>query len=149
MKHLLIFVLLIGLVGCASTQEKDKQQASEPQRMRPEYVIDIKVQGHDDLSGAYEVDRNSAIRLGAIGVVSLKDMTEEEAGEQLAQTITKKTGREDIRVTVRIIKASYDKVRNPRDLSKLRIGAGSAVKLSDILLKANSTNATIQVNPSP
>lgn len=106
--------------------------------IQPNTVIWITVDEDPSLNGRYSVGSDGAIDFGYVGMVYVQDYAVEQAAVVIKNVLE---GRYLNRATVklRIAKASYDQVgllgaiSSPGDI---RIGPGTAISLSDLLLRA-------------
>jgi protein involved in polysaccharide export with SLBB domain len=106
--------------------------------IQPESVVQISVDEDPALDGSYQVNDSSAIEFGYVGLVFLEDMTADEAAAKVEATL-KNRGFRSATVTLRITKASYDKVRVSGAVMKpcdLKIGPGSSITLGEALRRA-------------
>lgn len=106
--------------------------------IQPDCLLMINVAEDPSLNGSYTVNSIGAVQLGYVGPVFLFNKTEREAARKIAVVLrmrhfTKAT------VKVRILRASYDKVRISGGVKKpglVQIGAGDYISLHDLLLRA-------------
>ncbi len=114
--------------------------------IQPDSVLQVSVREDSGLEGSYHVNEISAIQLGYVGPVFLHNMTEAEAAEKIKEVLENRFFNRAT-VTVRILRASYDKVAVQGRVSSsgiIKIGSGDRISLNDALLRVG--NVTIPVN---
>ena len=120
--------------------------------IQPEAVLQIAVREDSSLNGRYTVNDFSAIDFGYVGLVILQDMTPDEAAAKIKSVLESRYLR-SATVTVRISKASYDRVEVSGEVVQpglLKIGPGSSISLNDALLrsgglKPQAANAKVKI----
>lgn len=112
--------------------------------IQPDCILQIKVAEDASLDGSYAVNEIGAVEVGYIGPIILLNKSSREAEFKIKQVLEGRNFRKAT-VAVRIIKASYDKVRVSGAVNKpglLRIGAGDVVTLNDALLRAGGLRSS-------
>jgi len=106
--------------------------------IQPDCLVQIKVDEDPTLDGSYPVNAIGAIELGRIGPIFLINRTEAEAEKKVREVLLSRDLRKAT-VRVRIVRASYDKVRMSGAVGKpglIRIGAGDSISLNDALRRS-------------
>jgi protein involved in polysaccharide export with SLBB domain len=106
--------------------------------IQPDCLLQIKVEEDEGLNGSYPVNEIGAVEFGYVGPVILYNMTEEEAESKIREVLETRYFH-NATVDVRILRASYDRVRISGAVNTpglIRIGAGDAISLNDALLRA-------------
>lgn len=96
------------------------------------------------MNGSYPVNEIGAVKLGYVGPVILYNKTEAQAAEKITEILTSRHFR-SATVEVRIIRASYDKVRvggKVMNAGVIKIGAGDSISMNDALLRAGGLKST-------
>ncbi len=112
--------------------------------IQPDCVLQISVAEDPALDGSYPVNDIGAVELGYVGPIILYNKTEREAEQKIRDVLRSRAFR-NATVTVKILRASYDKIRvsgavnNP---ALVQIGAGDAISLNDALLRVGGIRAT-------
>jgi polysaccharide export outer membrane protein len=112
--------------------------------IQPDSLVRISVAEDPGLDGSYPVNEIGAVQLGYIGPVILSNHTEKEAEEKIASILKSRDFR-NATVGVRILRASYDKVRVAGAVNTpglIRIGSGDRITLNDALLQAGGLKAS-------
>ncbi|NQU38638.1 MAG: polysaccharide biosynthesis/export family protein [Lentisphaerae bacterium] len=112
--------------------------------IQPDCLVQISVAEDPALNGSYPVNEIGAVKLGYVGPVILFNRTEAEAAEKITDILTSRHFR-NATVQVRIIRASYDKVRVGGEVinsAQIKIGAGDSISLNDALLRAGGLKPT-------
>jgi protein involved in polysaccharide export with SLBB domain len=113
---------------------------------KPDCVLQVSVREDSALDGSYSVNEISAIQLGYVGPVFLRNMTEEKAAEKIKEVLENRFFNRAT-VTVRILRASYDKVAVHGQVASggvIKIGSGDRISLNDALLRAGNFTASIK-----
>ena len=106
--------------------------------IQPDTVLQITVEEDPSLSGRYVANEFCAIDFGYAGLVLLHEMTTDEATAKIKSILESRYMRKAT-VTVRISKASYDRVAvwgQVGHAGLVKIGPGSSVPLSDAILRS-------------
>ena len=106
--------------------------------IQPDCLVQIKVDEDPTLDGSYPVNGIGAIELGRIGPIFLINRTEAEAEKKVREVLLSRDLKKAT-VRVRIVRASYDKVRMSgavRNPGLIRIGAGDSISLNDALRRS-------------
>ncbi|OVE74326.1 hypothetical protein BVX94_00705, partial [bacterium B17] len=112
--------------------------------IQPGCLVRVTVAEDPGLDGNYAVNDIGAIDLGYIGPIILMNKTVSQGARKITEILTKREFRRAT-VAVKIVRASYDKVRvdgdvnNPGDIS---IGAGDTISLNDALLRVGGIRAS-------
>ncbi|MDI6775011.1 MAG: SLBB domain-containing protein [Verrucomicrobiota bacterium] len=112
--------------------------------IQPDCVLQIGIAEDPALDGSYPVKETGAVELGYVGPIFLYNKTERAAEQKIRDVLESRAFR-NATVSVKILRASYDKVQvsgavnNP---GPVRIGAGDAISLNDALLLAGGIRAT-------
>lgn len=106
--------------------------------IQPDCLVQVSVEEDPSLDGSYPVNGIGAIQLGYVGPVILYNKTEDGAAGKIAEVLR---GRhfKNATVSVRILRASYDRVQvvgGVNSAGLVKIGAGDAIALTDLLLRA-------------
>ncbi len=105
--------------------------------IQPDCLVQISVAEDPALNGSYPVNEIGAVKLGYVGPVILYNKSESQAAEKIRDILTSRHFR-NATVQVRIIRASYDKVRVDGEVIRpglIKIGAGDTISLNDALLR--------------
>lgn len=114
--------------------------------IQPDCLVQINVEEDGNLSGTYPVNDIGAVELGYIGAIILYNKTEKEAERQIRERLISRDFR-NATVTVKIVKASYDKIMVVGAVGKageVRIGAGDAITLNDALRRAGGLRTSVK-----
>jgi protein involved in polysaccharide export with SLBB domain len=114
--------------------------------IQPDSVLQVSVREDSALDGSYSVNEISAIQLGYVGPVFLRNMTEEKAADKIKEVLENRFFNRAT-VSVRILRASYDKVAVHGQVAKggvIKIGSGDRISLNDALLRAGNFTASIK-----
>jgi len=112
--------------------------------IQPDCLVQISVAEDPALNGSYPVNEIGAVKLGYVGPVILYNKTEAQAAEKIKDILTSRHFR-NATVQVRIIRASYDKVRVGGEVISpglIKIGAGDSISLNDALLRVGGLRPT-------
>ncbi len=112
--------------------------------IQPDCLVQISVAEDPALNGSYPVNEIGAVKLGYVGPVILYNKTEAQAAEKIRDILTSRHFR-NATVQVRIIRASYDKVRIGGEVMSpglIKIGAGDVISLNDALLRVGGLKPT-------
>jgi protein involved in polysaccharide export with SLBB domain len=112
--------------------------------IQPDCLVQISVAEDPALNGSYPVNEIGAVKLGYVGPVILYNKTEAQAAAKIKDILTSRHFR-NATVQVRIIRASYDKVRIGGEVvasGLIKIGAGDSISLNDALLRAGGLKPT-------
>jgi len=112
--------------------------------IQPDSLVRVSVAEDPGLDGGYPVNDIGAIQLGYIGPVILFNHTEKQAEEKIAAILKTREFR-NATVSVRILRASYDKIRVEGAVNHpglIRIGSGDRISLNDALLQAGGLKAS-------
>ncbi len=110
--------------------------------IQPDCLLMINVAEDPSLDGTYTVNNLGAVQLKYVGPVFLFNKTEREAARKIEEVL-KMRSFSKATVKVRIIRASYDKVKVIGKVAKpgiIQIGAGETISLNDLLLRAGGLN---------
>jgi len=114
--------------------------------IQPDSVLQVSVREDSGLDGSYHVNEISAIQLGYVGPVFVRNMTEEQAARKIKEVLENRFFNRAT-VNVRILRASYDKIGIQGRVGKagvIRIGSGDRISLNDALLRAGGFTAAIK-----
>lgn len=114
--------------------------------IQPDCVLQVTVREDSGLDGSYHVNDLSAIELGYVGPVFLRNMTETHAGDKIKEVLESRYFKKAT-VKVRILKASYDTVAISGAVGKpgvIKIGSGDRISLNDVLLRARGVRAAVR-----
>jgi protein involved in polysaccharide export with SLBB domain len=114
--------------------------------IQPDSVLQVSVREDSGLDGSYHVNEISAIQLGYVGPVFVHNMTEEQAARKIKEVLENRFFNRAT-VTVRILRASYDKVAIQGQVSNsgiIKIGSGDRISLNDALLRAGNVTTAIK-----
>ncbi len=106
--------------------------------IQPDCLLMINVAEDPSLDGSYTVNNLGAVQLKYVGPVFLFNKTEREAARKIEEVL-KTRNFSKATVKVRILRASYDKVKIVGSITKpgiIQIGAGDSISLNDLLLRA-------------
>jgi len=112
--------------------------------IQPDSLVRISVAEDPGLDGSYPVNDIGAVQFGYIGPVILFNHTEQQAADKIASVLKSRDFR-NANVTVRILRASYDKIRVEGAVNSpgfVRIGSGDRISLNDALLQAGGLKAS-------
>jgi len=112
--------------------------------IQPDCLVQISVAEDPALNGSYPVNEIGAVKLGYVGPVILYNKSEAQAAEKIRDILTSRHFR-NATVQVRIIRASYDKVRVDGEVISaglIKIGAGDSISLNDALLRVGGLKPT-------
>jgi protein involved in polysaccharide export with SLBB domain len=113
--------------------------------IQPDCLVQIKVEEDHALDGSYPVNEIGAVELGYVGPVILYNRTESEAAQKIREVLETRHFRRAT-VSVKIIRASYDKIQVTGAVNQggqVRIGAGDAISLNDALLRAGGLRPSV------
>jgi protein involved in polysaccharide export with SLBB domain len=114
--------------------------------IQPDCIVQVSVEEDKSLDGNYPVNEIGAIELGYVGPVILYNKTEAAAETKITSVLSDR-GFKSATVAVKILRASYDKVlvvgavNNP---GQVKIGAGEAMSLNDVLLRAGGLRTSVK-----
>jgi polysaccharide export outer membrane protein len=114
--------------------------------IQPDALVQVRVEEDPALNGSYPVNNIGAIQLGYVGPVILYNRTEPQAAQKIAEVLKSRDFR-NATVTVRILRASYDKISVQGAVNTpgvIKIGAGDIVSLNDALLRAGGLLASVR-----
>lgn len=114
--------------------------------IQPDSVLQVSVREDSGLDGSYQVNEISAIQLGYVGPVFLHNMTESQAAEKIKEVLESRFFNQAT-VSVRILRASYDKVALQGRVTTpgiIKIGSGDRISLNDALLRVGNVTASIK-----
>jgi protein involved in polysaccharide export with SLBB domain len=114
--------------------------------IQPDCVLQVSVREDSALDGSYSVNDISAIQLGYVGPVFLRNMTEEQAAKKIKDVLENRFFNKAT-VSVRILGPSYDKVAVYGQVASggvIKIGSGDRISLNDALLRAGNFTAAIK-----
>jgi len=114
--------------------------------IQPDCLVQVGVKEDRQLDGSYTVNEIGAIELGYVGPVILYNMTVKAAENKIREVLESRYFR-NATVTVRILKASYDKIMVMGAVNKpgtIKIGAGDSISLNDALLRAGGLRPSIK-----
>ncbi len=114
--------------------------------IQPDSVLQVSVREDSGLDGSYQVNEISAIQLGYVGPVFLHNMTEQQASDKIKEVLETRFFNQAT-VSVRILRASYDKVALQGRVSTpgiIKIGSGDRISLNDALLRVGNVTASIK-----
>lgn len=114
--------------------------------IQPDSVLQVSVREDSGLEGSYHVNEISAIQLGYVGPVFLHNMTEAQAAAKIKEVLESRFFNQAT-VTVRILRASYDKVALQGRVSSsgiIKIGSGDRISLNDALLRVGNVTVPIK-----
>lgn len=114
--------------------------------IQPDSVLQVSVREDSGLDGSYQVNEISAIQLGYVGPVFLHNMTERQAADKIKEVLETRFFNQAT-VSVRILRASYDKVALQGRVSTpgiIKIGSGDRISLNDALLRVGNVTASIK-----
>jgi protein involved in polysaccharide export with SLBB domain len=135
-----------GLPPAPVDPEKAASTTAGLMTIQPDSVVQVHVNEDPGLDGAYEVNELSAIELSYVGPVFLSDMTEDAAATKIKSVLEKRYFNKAT-VSVRIIRASYDKVAVSGMVSApgiVKIGSGDRISLNDALLHSGRITASLK-----
>ena len=125
---------------------QEKTAKSEDITIQPDCLVQVSVKEDRQLEGSYTVNEIGAIEFGYVGPVILYNMTEKQAEQKVREVLESRYFRMAT-VTLRILKASYDKMMVLGAVNKpgvIKIGAGDAISLNDALLRAGGLRPAIK-----
>ena len=114
--------------------------------IQPDSVLQVSVREDSGLDGSYHVNEISAIQLGYVGPVFLHNMTEVQAADKIKEVLESRFFNRAT-VTVRILRASYDKVALQGRVTTpgiIKIGSGDRISLNDALLRVGNITAPVR-----
>ena len=114
--------------------------------IQPDCVVQVSVKEDSALDGSYSVNEISAVQLGYVGPVFLRNMTEEQAAKKIKKVLENRFFNKAT-VTVRILRPSYDKVAVYGQVASggvIQIGSGDRISLNDALLRAGNFTTSIK-----
>ncbi len=114
--------------------------------IQPDSVVQVSVKEDPGLDGSYRVNELSAVELGYVGPVFLRNMTENEATAKVKQVLEARFFNQAT-VTVRILRASYDKVAVHGAVEEpgiIKIGSGDKISLNEALLRSGRITTAIK-----
>ncbi len=114
--------------------------------IQPDSVLQVSVREDSGLDGSYHVNEISAIQLGYVGPVFLRNMTEAQAAEKIKDVLENRFFNKAT-VSVRILRASYDKVAIQGQVDEpgiIKIGSGDRISLNDALLRVGNMTTAIK-----
>lgn len=114
--------------------------------IQPDSVLQVTVREDSGLDGSYNVNEISAIQLGYVGPVFLHNMTETQAADKIKEVLETRFFNQAT-VSVRILRASYDKVAVQGRVTAagiIKIGSGDRISLNDALLRVGNVTASIK-----
>jgi protein involved in polysaccharide export with SLBB domain len=114
--------------------------------IQPDSVLQVTVREDSGLDGSYQVNEISAIQLGYVGPVFLHNMTEAQAADKIKEVLETRFFNQAT-VSVRILRASYDKVAVQGRVVEsgiIKIGSGDRISLNDALLRVGNVTASIK-----
>jgi protein involved in polysaccharide export with SLBB domain len=114
--------------------------------IQPDCIVQVTVEEDKGLDGNYPVNEIGAVELGYVGPVILYNKTEEQAQTKI-QAVLKDRGFKAATVEVKILRASYDKVLVVGAVNRagqVKIGAGEAISLNDVLLRAGGLRTSVK-----
>ncbi len=135
-----------GLPPAPVDPEETASATAGVMTIQPDSVVQVHVTEDPGLDGAYEVNELSAIELSYVGPVFLSDMTEDAAATKIKSVLEKRYFNKAT-VSVRIIRASYDKVAVSgmvTDPGIVKIGSGDRISLNDALLHTGRITASLK-----
>ena len=124
-------------------------ETATPERLltiQPDALVQVTVQEDPSLDGSYIVNELGAIDLGYIGPVILYNHSEQEAADKIREVLI---NRDFVQATVRvrILRASYDKIRVTGAVNRpgiIRLGAGDSITLNNALLRAGGIRSAVR-----
>lgn len=114
--------------------------------IQPDCLVYITVEEEKSLDGSYAVNEMGAIELGRIGPIFLNNRTEREASDKISEVLRSRDFKQAT-VTVKILRASYDKVLVVGAVNKpgeVKIGSGEAITLNDALRRAGGLRTSVR-----
>ncbi len=136
----------VSAAGDAAGKYSDSgySDSDESITIQPDCLLMINVAEDPSLDGSYTVNNLGAVQLKYVGPVFLFNKTEREAARKIEEVLkTRNFSRATVKV--RILRASYDKVKIVGSVTKpgiIQIGAGDSISLNDLLLRAGGLNAS-------
>lgn len=129
--------------GEATSEMRRAARTPSDLTIQPDCLVQITVDEDHTLDDSYAVNDIGAVDLKYIGPIILINKTETEAAQKISEVLV---GREFKKATVRvrILRASYDKIKMAGAVMKeglVRIGAGDSITLNDALLRAGGIKA--------
>ncbi len=112
--------------------------------IQPDSIVQVRVEEDASLNSSYPVNDIGAIDLGYIGPVILLNKSEVAAATKISEVLVAREFRKAT-VNVKILRASYDKVRISGAVGTpglIRIGAGDSISLNNALLRAGGIQAS-------
>lgn len=132
-------------IGDGASAGADGASAAEI-TIQPDCVVQVTVKEDKSLDGNYPVNEIGAVELGYVGPVILYNKTEADAEQKIRDVLTDR-GFKAATVGVKILRASYDKVLVVGAVNKagqVKIGAGEAISLNDVLLRAGGLRTSVK-----
>lgn len=114
--------------------------------IQPDCVVQVTVVEDKSLDGNYPVNEIGAVDLGYVGPVILYNKTESGAEDKI-RDVLKDRGFKSATVSVKIMRASYDKVLVVGAVNRagqVKIGAGEAISLNDVLLRVGGLRTSVK-----
>lgn len=114
--------------------------------IQPDCLVQINVEEDPALDGNYPVNDIGAVQLGYIGPVILYNKTEDQAAGKIREVLRMRHFKKAT-VRVKILRASYDKVRIVGAVNQpgvIKIGAGDTMSLNDALLRAGGLRPSVK-----
>lgn len=130
----------------ASTSEGPAQALAQGLTIQPDCLVQIRIDEDPSLDGSYPVNDIGAVELGYIGPIILFNKTERESELKIGEVLRTRDFRKAT-VTVKIVRASYDKVQVAGAVNRaglVRIGAGDTISLNDALLRAGGIKPSVR-----
>lgn len=128
------------------TGGSDGSSGSAEITIQPDCIVQVTVEEDKSLDGNYPVNEIGAVELGYVGPVILYNKTEAGAENKIRDTL-KDRGFKSATVGVKILRASYDKVLVVGAVNRpgqVKIGAGEAISLNDVLLRAGGLRTSVK-----
>lgn len=113
--------------------------------IQPDCIVQVTVKEDRSLDGNYPVNEIGAVELGYVGPVILYNKTENDAQKKISDVLRDR-GFKSATVSVKILRASYDKVLvvgAVKRAGQVKIGAGEAISLNDALLRAGGLRTAV------
>lgn len=120
--------------------------SSDELTIQPDALLQVTVEEDPGLDGSYLVNELGAIELGYIGPVILYNHTETDAAEKIRTVLIGRDFKQAT-VRVRILRASYDKIKVGGAVNRpglIRLGAGDRISLNDALLRAGGLRPAVR-----
>lgn len=119
---------------------------SEDITIQQDCIVQVSVKEDRQLEGSFTVNEIGAIEFGYVGPVILYNMTEKQAEQKIREVLESRYFK-TATVSLRILKASYDKMMVLGAVNKpgvIKIGAGDSISLNDALLRAGGLRPAIK-----